>query len=135
MAVSSSVADVWDVIGAVSGVDQWLNPMIEACRVDGDKRYCTAQGAEFEEDILEVNHTTRTFRYGIPQQHLMPAANILGTMHVRAGDGSSAIVDWGWTFDVEADKEEEVKGMLAQVGEMGVNGIDAYIKNGKASVA
>lgn len=127
--VTSSSADVWDVISRVSGVDQWLAPMITACRVEGSKRYCSTEGGEFEENILKIDHEHRTFKYNIPTQHMIPVENIVGTMMVHEAANDGAIVDWSWSFDVENDdKAAQAKEMLAQAGEMGINGIDALIK-------
>ena len=126
--IGSAVSDVWDVIGAVTGVENWFAPMITGSRMEGDKRVCSTESGEFEEDIFEVNHDTRTFRYGIPKQHMMPVENILGTMHVRKGATGGSIVDWHWTFDVEPENEQQAREMLSQAGSMGINGIDALIK-------
>lgn len=133
--IESPVNEVWDVISAITGVENWFAPMITGSRREGDKRVCTTEGGEFEEDIFEINHTTRTFRYGIPQQHMMPVQNILGTMHVREGAQSGSIVDWTWAFDVTAENEEQAKGMLAHAGEIGINGIDTLIKSQKQPAA
>ena len=126
--ISSSANDVWTIISAVTGVENWFAPMITGSRLEGEKRVCTTEGGEFEEDIYEVNHTTKTFRYGIPKQHMMPVENILGTMQVREGKDGGSIVDWQWTFDVAKENEEQAQGMLAHAGELGINGIDALIK-------
>ncbi len=127
--VTSNSSDVWDIISRVSGVDEWLAPMITACRVEGSKRYCSTEGGEFEENILKIDHEHRTFKYGIPQQHMIPVENIVGTMTVREGQDNGAIVDWSWSFDVENEASEaQAKEMLAHAGEMGINGIDALIK-------
>ena len=129
IAVHSSPSDVWEVIGAVSGVDQWLAPVITACRVEGDKRYCTTEGGEFSEDILKIDHENRVFKYAIPQQHMMPVENIVGSMTVREGNDGGSVVDWHWTFDVAEENEAQAKEMLAQVGDMGINGIDALVQS------
>ena len=118
----------WKVIGAVSGVDKWLAPVITTCRVEGDKRYCGTEGGEFEEDILEVNHEKRILRYAIPQQHMMPVENILGSMKVISGNDQKAIIEWHWTFDVEEENEAQAKEMLSGTGTMGIQGIEQYIK-------
>ena len=127
--IASSVDDVWEVISAITGVENWLAPMITASRMEGDKRVCTTEGGEFEEDIYEVNHTTKTFKYGIPQQHMIPVENIMGSMQVRKGEDGGSVVDWHWTFDVETQNEEQAKGALAHAGEAGINGIDALIRS------
>ena len=134
IAVSSSPADVWGVIGRVSGVNEWLAPMITACRVEGSKRYCSTEGGEFEENILKIDHENRVFKYNIPEQHMLPVSNIVGTMSVFDGEDGGAEVTWHWTFDVVSDEEaQQAREMLAHAGEMGINGIDALIKRGAAA--
>ena len=90
----------WEILGGVSGVDSWLAP-ISACRVEGSKRYCTAEGKEFSEDILSVDHEHKVLRYAIPEQHLLPVQEIIGEMNVRKTGTGTAIVDWEWEFQVE----------------------------------
>lgn len=117
---------VWEVVGAVKGVDKWLAP-IEACRLDGDKRYCTAGGKEFAEDILKVDNDKRELHYAIPQQHLIPVQNILGIMKVRGSEDNQSVVDWHWTFDVEEDQEAAAQEIFTGLGQMGIKGIEDYI--------
>lgn len=120
--------EAWKVIGAVNGVDKWLAP-IEACRVEGEKRYCTADGNEFEENILSIDNEHRELRYSIPKQQMMPVENILGSMKVNSSPNNNAIVDWQWQFDVEEDNEKTAKEMLAGVGEMGIKGLESFIQS------
>ena len=129
--IQSSPADAWEIIGAVDGVEQWLGP-ITACRVEGDKRYCSTDAGEFSEDILEVDHNNRVLKYAIPQQHMLPVENILGSMTVREGNDGGAVVDWEWSFDVDEENEAQAKEMLTHVGEMGINGIEALIHSRQA---
>ena len=131
--IESPANEVWDIISALTGVENWLAPMITGSRLEGDKRVCSTENGEFQEDILEVNHATKTFRYNIPQQHLMPAENILGMMQVLEGTNGGSAVAWSWTFDVDKDNEEQVKGMLAHVGEAGIKGIDALVREHQAN--
>lgn len=116
----------WQIIGAVGGVEKWLAP-IQACRVEGDKRYCTTEEGEFSEDILKVDHENKTLEYRIPNQNMMPIENILGRMRVEAVQGK-AKVEWAWDFDVEVANEASAKEMLTMVGNMGINGIESLIK-------
>lgn len=124
--INVSSEKVWEVIGAVKGVDKWLAP-IEACRLDGDKRYCTAVGKEFAEDILKVDHDNRELHYAIPKQHLIPVQNIFGVMKVRDSENNKSVVDWQWTFDVEEDQETSAKEIFTGLGEMGIKGLEDYI--------
>ena len=111
------------------GLDQWMAPMITSCRVDGDKRICGTEGGEFEEDIIKVDHENRVLKYGIPQQHMIPVENILGTMKVHESTDNKAIVEWHWTFDVLEEKEAEAKEMFAHAGAVGLKGIELLSSN------
>lgn len=82
LSLDTTPETAWEIIGAVSGVDQWMAPMITSCRIDGDKRYCGTEEGEFEEDIIRVDHENRIFKYGIPKQHLIPVENSLGSTKV-----------------------------------------------------
>lgn len=127
--VNASAEKVWKIIGAVDGVDKWFAPVIKTCKVDGDKRYCTTDAGPLNEDILEVNHQSKIFRYGIPEQNMIPVKNILGTMKVNdLGNGKSS-VEWSATFDVEEDKEAEAKEMFRGAWTMGINGIEKLIND------
>ena len=129
--VNAPAEKVWGIIGAVGGVDKWFAPVIKTCRVDGDKRYCTTDAGPLNEDILEVNHQSKIFRYGIPEQNMIPVKNILGTMRVNdLGNGKSS-VEWSATFDVEENKEAQAKEMFRGAWTMGINGIEKLINNEK----
>ena len=127
--VNAPAEKVWNIIGAVGGVDKWFAPVIKTCRVDGDKRYCTTDAGPLVEDILEVNHQSKIFRYAIPEQNMIPVKNILGTMKVNdLGKGKSS-VEWSATFDVEEDKEAQAKEMFRGAWTMGINGIEKLIND------
>ena len=121
-----SPASAWEIIGAVKGVDQWLAP-ITACRVEGDKRYCTTEAGEFSEDIIKVDHDNREFHYGIPAQNLIPVQNIIGAMKVREAAEGKALVEWSWKFEVEDENEATAKEAFAMTGDMGLQGIEGLI--------
>ena len=69
-----------------------------------------------------------SLKYGIPIQNMIPVQNIVGHMQVHDNKGK-AKVDWTWEFDVEDDKEEEAREMLAMTGQMGIEGIENLIKS------
>ena len=125
--ISVSPEAAWQVIGAVSGVDKWFAPLIQTCKVEGDKRYCTTEGGLLEEDVLEVNHEDRIFRYGIPEQPIMPVENIFGTMKVLEAGNNQATIEWTAEFEVQPEKEAEAKQMFEEAYGMGIQGIENYI--------
>lgn len=130
LTIDASPEEAWNVIGAVKGVDQWLAP-ITACRVEGNKRYCTTEAGEFSEDILKVDHNNRVFQYAIPEQNMVPVENILGEMKVLQADNGNATIEWSWNFDVEDQNEAPAKEAFSMVGNMGLKGIEALINDVK----
>lgn len=122
--VKANPLTLWQIIGSGKDVDKWLAP-IKSCRVEGNKRYCTMEDGTLEEEILESNSETMTFRYLIPQQHILPVENIEGTMQVKPVDDMSAHIRWQWNFDVETSNFESVQEGLNHFGEMGIRGIEA----------
>lgn len=126
--INVSPKAAWGVIGGVKDVDKWFAPMITSCRVEGDTRICGTPDGEFKESIDLVDHENRSFHYTIPEQHMMPIKNIVGTMKVTDDEGN-ANINWHWKFEVEAEKEAEAKEMLSGAGAMGIAGIENYIKS------
>jgi hypothetical protein len=127
--IDASAEAAWGVIGAVGGVDKWFAPLIQTCRVEGNKRYCTTEAGPLNEDILEVNHHSRVFRYGIPQQKLIPADNIVGTIRVLESGNGKSTIEWSAVFDVLPEKEGEAKEMFKGAWAMGIQGLEKYIKS------
>lgn len=125
MEIDVTPEKAWEIIGKVSGVNEWLGP-ITTCRLEGNKRFCGTEQGEFEEDILEVNNDKMELHYGIPKQHMIPVENILGKMKV-SGNGK-ATIDWSWQFDVTDENEATAKEHLNAVGSMGITGIETLIK-------
>jgi len=125
--IEVSPMEAWNIIGAVSGVEQWLGP-ITSCSVEGNKRTCGTEEGTFEEEILNVDHDTKTLDYLIPEQQLMPVENIQGQMQVTEASKGQATITWAWEYDVAEENEEAAKGALQMVGGMGIAGIESLIK-------
>lgn len=120
----------WEVIGAVGGVDKWFNSLIKNCRVDGNKRYCeTGEGHKFTEDILEVNHEARIFKYAIPKQDMLPVENIMGTMTVDSNNDGLAIVGWSATFESTPENAKMAQEAFVNLWDMGLKEMETYINN------
>jgi len=134
LSIAVSPESAWKIIGGADGVDQWFAPVI-ACRVEGNKRYCETADGAFSEDILEVNHDTRVFKYAIPNQNLLPVSNIIGSMQVSDAPNGHAIVSWSWSFEVEAAVETDAKEALNTMGNMGIKGIESVIKTQEATAS
>ncbi len=122
--IQVSADQAWEVIGAVDGVDKWFPEVIKACRVEGNKRYCTTEEGSFSEDILKIDHENRTFKYGIKEQNLLPIRDIVATMQVH--DGAETRISWEWHFLVDEEDESSVMDAFEGLGQMGVAGIERY---------
>lgn len=119
---------VWEVIGAVGGVDKWFAPVIKSCSVSGDKRTCGIEGnVTFDEKILLVDHKNMVFQYAIPTQPMIPITNLNATMSVLTDNNGNGIIVWFGTYDVSKQKEVEVREMLTGAWMMGAKGIESYI--------
>ncbi len=69
------------------------------------------------------------FRYGIPQQKLIPVDNILGTIRVLESTSGKSTIEWSATFDVLPEKEAEAKEMFKGAWTMGIHGLEKYINS------
>jgi len=122
----------WEVISAVSGVDKWFGSMIKSCRVENDKRFCvTADGKPLNEQILEINHETKTFRFAIPTQELLPVENIIETMKVKDENGK-ALVEWSGTFDATDENAPIAQEAFRNLWKMGLQEMETFILNQKS---
>lgn len=125
--IDVSADAAWQIIGQVSGVDQWLGP-ITACRIEGDKRFCSTEEGSFEEDILTVDHTNKVLEYAIPSQHMIPVGYIKGQMQVKPTMDNKAEISWSWEFEVADDNESAAKEAFQMIGDMGISGIESLIR-------
>lgn len=120
----------WEVIGAISGVDKWFGSLIKTCSVVDGKRFCeTNDGISFEEHILEVDHDTRTFRFGIPKQEMLPVENIVETMMVRDNGTGKSIIDWSASFDATDENAVVAKEAFRNLWNMGLEEMEQFINN------
>ena len=124
--INVSPEEAWKVIGAVSGVDQWLAP-ITKCEVEGNRRTCTTAEGSFDEEIVQVNHEEMVLDYLIPKQHMIPVENIKGQMAVKDAEDGKTNITWMWEFDVEDANMETARGAFEMIGNMGIKGIESFI--------
>ncbi|MFZ6013486.1 MAG: SRPBCC family protein [Bacteroidota bacterium] len=119
---------VWDIIGAVDGLDKWFAPVIKTCSVSGDKRTCGIDGdLTFDEMILLVDHKNMIFQYSIPTQPMIQMTDLMATMSVLVDNKGNGVIVWHGTYNVAKPKEAEVKEMLVGAWMMGAKGIETYI--------
>ena len=132
MQLNVSPDKVWEVISAVGGVDKWFSSLISSCRVQDGKRYCvTSDGVPLEEDIIEVNHQTRSFKFAIPTQSMLPAEDIVESMSVTANSDGTTLVDWSGEFKAEPDNAPQVQQALRNIWEMGLKELEQFIKQNR----
>ena len=118
---------VWSTIANVGGISTWF-PVITACRVEGNQRYCTMQGGgELEETMISTDKATRTFTYSV-DKHPLPWGPAHCEMKVNdAGGGKSEII-WTSSFEcadeVAAKATEMMQGLYGQ----GIEALEAFHK-------
>jgi uncharacterized protein YndB with AHSA1/START domain len=118
----------WEVIGAVKGVDQWFGSVIKTCRVEDGKRFCETQdGINLVEDVLEVNHDTKTFRFAIPQQEMLPVENIIEKMKVTESKNGKALIEWSGSFEATNENAPMASKALNGLWEMGLVEMEKFI--------
>lgn len=128
MTINVRPEEAWRVISKGDGVDKWFSSLISSCRVDGDKRYCqTTSGVKLIENILEVNHEKRSFRFGIPHQDLLPASNIIEVMSVKGTQDGKAEITWSGAFDADPADATQVKDALKSMWTQGLREMEAFI--------
>lgn len=94
--IHSSPDRVWELVGAPERIHEWL-PFIAACRVDGDRRECTAaNGAELTERLVNRDDAARCYQYTIVSSP-MPIEDITATVAVAPAGPDHALVTWHTT--------------------------------------
>lgn len=130
LALNVSTEEVWKVISSVDGVDKWFPSVIKSCRYENGKRYCeTNDGIPLVENILEVNHEEKVFKFSIPEQAMLPVSNIEETMGVRQSEKGETIVDWSGTWLVDKENELSMIETFSNLWTMGLKEMEIYINN------
>lgn len=118
---------VWKTIRKKTDLDKWF-PVISACRVEGNQRFCTmAGGGDLVETIHTIDDTTCTFEYSV-DQHPLPVGPVKTTFHIAdAGQGRSLIT---WSAVIEGDEAgiAQVKPMLEGLYAQGIDALEAHHK-------
>jgi len=128
--LNASPSRVWEIISAIEGVDKWFPSIIKSCRFEGNKRYCeTSEGINLTEDIIEVNHETRTFRFAIPKQEMLPVENIKETMKVFDAADGKTIVEWSGSWNVSEENETIAREGFLGLWNMGLKEMENYISS------
>ncbi|MEL6275575.1 MAG: SRPBCC family protein [Bacteroidota bacterium] len=121
--INAPAEQVWAQLRTGEGVNKWL-PIITACRVEGNRRYCETADGSLKETIISSDDATMTFRYSIEEQQLLPVTDIVGTMRVEAIDAQSCTLYWDVEFDI-ADEQmfPQVEGGIRQIYAAGAEGL------------
>ena len=114
--VDASAEKVWSILRTGTNLDKWI-PFISACKLEGKgvgaKRVCTtADGKVLKETILLVDESSRTFKYRIDEQDVLPTKNYVGTVTVKESKGKTEVM-WVADFEmtIEAAWPEVEKGL------------------------
>ena len=126
--INVTPAQAWGVIGAVDGVDKWFPSMIDSCRIEDGYRFCeTKDGQKLEEEILEVNNETKTFRFAISKQDMLPVDNIEETVIVKDSKAGKALVEWSASFDATPDNATIAQEAFQNLWKMALTELENYI--------
>lgn len=130
MALNVSIEEAWKVISSVDGVDKWFPSVIKSCRYENGKRYCeTNDGIPLIENILEINHENRVFKFSIPEQTMSPVSEIEETMQVKKNEKGETIIDWSGTWLVEKENEQPMIETFSNLWTMGLKEMETFINS------
>ena len=104
---------VWEIVGAVDGVEKWFAPMITSCRVEGNKRYCNLDNGDVLEEQFLVSNAEKTFVYTIHKQTSFPAENIVGI--IRLEQSGEELTTLYWSVDLEVENEETFQALKENI--------------------
>lgn len=125
----------WKTIGSVGGVDKWFSSVVKTCQVDGDKRFCEmVNGTKLEEQLLEINHEDRVFRFGIPTQDILPVENLVEMMQVSAVQNGNSLVEWSAKFDSTPENAAIARESLRHLWTSGLKEMENYLQSDKGHV-
>ncbi len=129
--INAPVEKVWNIIGAVGGVDKW-SPIINTCTLSssadgGLQRTCTSDNGELKEQILLLNHNERKLTYAITEQQFFPVDNLQTAITVSGNQGETQILtEVTYTLQQSALAEQIEKG-LNEVYAISYAGIEQLI--------
>ena len=118
---------VWPTVANADGLKEWF-PVITACRVEGNQRYCTMQGGgDLQETMISTDNATRTFTYRV-DKHPMPWGPAHCVLKVNdAGKGKSEII-WTSSFECVEDTAAQATEMLQRLYGQGIDALEAFHK-------
>ena len=130
LVLNVSADEAWKVISSVDGVDKWFPSVIKSCRYENGTRYCeTNDGIPLVENILEINHENRIFKFSIPEQTMLPVSGIEETMQVKKNQNGETTVDWSGTWLVNKENEHSMIETFLNLWTIGLKEMETYINN------
>ena len=129
--LNASTEEVWGIIGAVGGVDQW-SPVITSCELrnspeGGLQRICGSDQGSLTEKILKLDNENRILSYAITEQPFLPINDLVSTIEVSAdGEGSLLTTKVEYSLGEGADAQQ-VEEMLHQIYGMSYQGIEVLL--------
>src|SRR5262245_7550497 len=110
--VAATPEQVWEVLGDVTSVDQWIPGVVAVTRT-GSGRLCSFDdGHTQDEEILDYSPHTRSYRYRIEGAPL-PVTDNAGTFAVEDIDGHARVI-WQSSFTA---LDPAMESQLAQMWE------------------
>ncbi len=128
--ISGSVDEVWKVVGDFGGISNW-HPAIAASAIEGGGagdaagciRECTLDnGAKLREEQVQRSDAERSYSYNLLEAP-MPVQNYLGKIQLKEAEGNQTLVEWTSEFDVAAEAEGEMVGMMNNVYQAGLDAL------------
>ncbi|HUF32992.1 MAG TPA: SRPBCC family protein [Acidimicrobiales bacterium] len=99
--IDRSPGEVWNVVGDVYNIADWLPALSASKKLDNGNRQCTMEGGgDLEEEITSVDDANRRLEYTITTAP-MPIDSHRATMEVADNDGSSTVT---WVTEVTPDE-------------------------------
>jgi hypothetical protein len=130
--VDASAEKVWNILRTGTNLDKWI-PFISACKLEGKgvgaKRVCTTtDGKVLKETILHLDDASRTFKYGIDEQDVLPTKNYVGTISVKESMGKTEVM-WVADFEMTTDAAwQEVEKGLTSLLSGAISGLETAAK-------
>ena len=127
--MGASAEDLCAAVGEFGGITNW-HPAIAKSELapgtpgdqTGSIETCSlGDGAQWREEQTARSDAERTYTYSILESP-MPVENYLSTVTVTP-EGRKARLDWSCTFDVPAETETEMVGMMNGVYQAGVDAL------------
>lgn len=128
--IGGSVEDVWKIVGDFGGISNWHPAIAASGIVSGDGaagsiRECTlGDGGKLREEQLERSDADHSYTYNITEAP-MPIENYIGKIQLSVAEGNKTLVEWTSTFDVAAEAETEMVGMMSHVYQAGIDALKA----------